>query len=195
MSGLVDVPQVSQYRLTAHLGLALLIFACMVWFAMDFLRGQRLHRRATNGYLKITGFTVFIVFVMMLNGGFVAGTDAGFIMNTFPTMNGSWVPVEWLAMSPGWRNFFENPVAIQFLHRCIAIFVVLTVLVSYQLARHQKFITHAGYVLVIMVLQVVLGISALLLVVPVALGAAHQAGAVAFLASSLYTAHCARKGL
>ena len=194
MSGLVDVPHVSQYRLTAHLGLALIIFICMFWFAMDFLRGQRLHRRATRAYLKITGFTVLIIFIMMLSGGFVAGTKAGFIMNTFPMMNDRWIPAEWLAMSPWWRNLFENPVAIQFLHRCIAILVVLTVLVTYQLARHQKFITGAGYVVAVMVLQVALGISALLLVVPVTLGAAHQSGAVALLASSLYMAHRARKG-
>ncbi|MCL4160297.1 UNVERIFIED_CONTAM: hypothetical protein GTU68_054992, partial [Idotea baltica] len=127
-SGLVDVPHVSQYRLTAHLGLALVIFACMFWYGLDFLRGEqrRISQQASSTYLKLTAAAVIVVFIMMLSGGFVAGTKAGFIINTFPTMNGEWVPSNWMAMTPWWRNLFENAVAIQFVHRSIAV-VVFTV--------------------------------------------------------------------
>ncbi|NND00900.1 MAG: heme A synthase [Gammaproteobacteria bacterium] len=192
-SGLVDVPHVSQYRLTAHLGLALIIFACMFWFALDFLRGDVPHNAATPAYLTLSKVVVAVVLLMMLSGGFVAGTKAGFIMNTFPTMNGQWVPAGWLAQTPWWRNFFENAVTIQFIHRCIAVLVVIAVLLLYHQSRRQPFATRAGWLLSVTGVQIALGISALLLMVPVALGAAHQAGAVAVLATALWVAHCARK--
>ena len=86
-SGLVDVPRVSQYRLTAHLGLALVIFAYMIWFAMDFLRGENKASHASPLYLKTTLASVIIVFVMMLSGGFVAGTKAvSYTHLTLPTI-------------------------------------------------------------------------------------------------------------
>ncbi len=193
-SGLVDVPHVSQYRLTAHLGLALVIFAAMLWFAMDFLRGDTRANHSSSGHLKATAGVVFIVFIMMLSGGFVAGTKAGYIINTFPTMNGEWIPSGWLSMQPLWRNLFENPVMIQFVHRCIAVLVFCSVIASFMIARNQRFKTAKGLVLVIMLVQVGLGISTLVLKVPVVLGAAHQAGAVALLSAALFAAHIARKG-
>lgn len=192
-SGLVDVPHVSQYRLTAHLGLALVIFACMLWFALDFLRGQKRTTQADKSYLRATGFVVAIVFIMMLSGGFVAGTKAGFIMNTFPLMGGQWIPQGWLAMDPLWRNFFENVITIQFIHRVIAVLVFVAVLWGFWRALQQTFNTRFSWVFVIMLGQVTLGISALVLHVPVALGAAHQAGAVALFSAALYCAHVARK--
>lgn len=192
-SGLVDAPHVSQYRLTAHLGLALVIFACMVWFALDFLRGEAKAEHASSAYLKSTALVVFVVFLMMLSGGFVAGTKAGFIINTFPTMNGDWIPQGWLTLQPAWRNLFENPIMVQFVHRSLAIVVVFAVLVSFCIALKQQFRTLNILVVLIMVLQVCLGISALVMRVPLELGAAHQAGAVALLAVALWVAHLARK--
>lgn len=192
-SGLVDVPHVSQYRLTAHLGLALVIFAFMLWFAMDFLRGETRHNKACSSYLKLSFAAVLVVFVMMLSGGFVAGTKAGFIMNTFPKMNGEWIPTGVMAMTPWWKNLFENAVTVQFIHRVVAIFVVLTVVTAFISSRRQSFVAGGQWMIGIMVLQVILGISALVMVVPLALGAAHQAGAVALFSAVLYAAHVARK--
>jgi len=192
-SGLVDVPEVSQYRLTAHLGLALIIFAAMLWFAMDFLRGEQHSGKASPAYLKSTATVVVVVLIMMLSGGFVAGTKAGYIFNTFPTMGGHWVPNGWLAFDPWWMNLFENPVMIQFVHRCIAVLVFITVAASFVIAMKQRFKTANSLVLIIMFVQVLLGISTLVLKVPLALGAAHQAGAVALLAAALFAAHIARK--
>jgi len=192
-SGLVGVPDVSQYRLTAHLGLALVIFSAMLWFAMDFLRGETRASHASKGYLRSSAWVVLIVFIMMLSGGFVAGTKAGYIINTFPTMNGQWIPSGWLNIEPAWKNLFENPVMIQFIHRGIAVLVVTAVISSFLIAAKQRFKTARLLLLSIMIAQVSLGISALVMRVPVALGAAHQAGAVALLAAALYTAHLARK--
>jgi len=193
-SGLVDVPHVSQYRLTAHLGLALVIFSAMLWFAFDFLRGETRVNHASRAYLKATAAVVLLVFTMMLSGGFVAGTKAGYIINTFPMMNGEWVPSGWLSMQPLWQNLFENPVMIQFVHRSIAVVVFVCVVTSVVIATKQRFKTAASWVLAIMLIQVCLGISALVMKVPVALGAAHQAGAVALLSAALLAAHIARKG-
>jgi len=192
-SGLVDVPRVSQYRLTAHLGLAIVIFACMLWFAMDFLRGDSKAWHASKSYLRATALVVVVVFLMMLSGGFVAGTKAGFIINTFPTMNGHWIPQGWLLLQPEWRNLFENPVMVQFIHRGFAVLVVLAVLSSFWVATNQRFRTMNALVVLVMIVQVCLGISALVMRVPVSLGAAHQAGAVALLAAALLVAHIARK--
>lgn len=192
-SGLVDVPHVSQYRLTAHLGLALVIFALMLWYGLDFLRGERRHNRATSAYLLSTASVIGIVFLMMLSGGFVAGTKAGFIMNTFPKMAGSWIPAGLVSIEPGWKNLFENPVMIQFVHRCTAIIVAAAVVWSFVKSRNQPFQTGGVWVLVIVVCQIVLGISALVMRVPVWLGAMHQAGAVALLAVAIFAGHRARK--
>ncbi|MDB4511854.1 COX15/CtaA family protein [Arenicella sp.] len=194
-SGLVDVPHVSQYRLTAHLGLAVVIFACMFWYALDFLRGEqsRAVDQASSGYLKVTAAAVLVVFIMMLSGGFVAGTKAGFIINTFPTMNGEWVPASWMAMTPWWRNLFENAVAIQFIHRSLAVVVLATIVYLFLVSIKQQFRTYAVLALIAVGVQVMLGISALVMRVPLALGAGHQAGAVALLAACLFVAHHARK--
>lgn len=192
-SGLVDVPHVSQYRLTAHLGLALIIFGYMLWFAMDFLRGDHANPLSGQGYLRLTAITVCVVFIMMLSGGFVAGTKAGFIMNTFPTMNGQWLPDSLMSLSPWWRNFFENAVTVQFTHRVIAVLVIAVVILTALAARGQRYYTKIRWLLLALTLQVGLGISALLLKVPVTLGAGHQAGAVALFAVALWCAHCARK--
>ena len=192
-SGLVDVPHVSQYRLTAHLGLAVIIYICMLWFGLEFLRGESQRTDVSQQYRSLTLMIVVLVFIMMLSGGFVAGTKAGFIMNTFPTMNGEWVPAGVLALSPWWLNLFENAVTIQFVHRCIAVLVVLLVAILAMQARKQSFRTGIQSVILLTLLQISLGISALLLVVPIALGAAHQAGAVALLSSTVWLAHLARR--
>ena len=192
-SGLVDVPQVSQYRLTAHLGLALIIFSLMLWFAMDFLRGSGTSVNSTKRYRAATAWSVCLVLLMMLSGGFVAGTKAGHIMNTFPLMGGRWIPLDWLAMQPTWRNFFENAITIQFTHRCLAVLVFCIISYTAIHASKQSFNTRFTWVVAIMLVQISLGILALIHHVPIILGAAHQAGAVALLSATLLAAHVARK--
>lgn len=192
-SGLVSDPNVSQYRLTAHLGLAVIIFGFMFWFALDCFRSEKKHRLASKNYLRFTAASVVIIFIMMMSGGFVAGIKAGHIMNTFPTMNGQWIPSELLALTPWWSNFFENAVAVQWMHRFIAVLVTVVVLTTFYLSFAQQFVNRALVLLSALVLQVSLGIATLLLVVPILLGVAHQAGAVILFASALYVAHLARK--
>ena len=193
-SGLVDVPRVSQYRLTAHLSLAIVIFACMLWFAMDFLRGEQRHSQASGSYLNATIVVIGIVFVMIMSGGFVAGTKAGFIYNTFPKMGGEWVPSGVVNMTPVWLNLFENPATIQFVHRCLALVVFVLVIWGFLKSRAEPFVTQYHWVKIAVICQILLGVSALVMRVPVWLGAMHQAGAVTLLAAALFAAHVARKG-
>jgi cytochrome c oxidase assembly protein subunit 15 len=192
-SGLVDVPHVSQYRLTAHLSLAFIIFGFMLWFAMDFWRGTKAHLTATDKYLLATTLSCVVIFIMMVTGGFVAGTKAGFIINTFPTMNGQWVPDGLAAMTPWWKNLFENQITIQFIHRALALIVLISVVYTFVQARHQAFKTNILPLVIMLGIQLGLGISALLLKVPVALGTAHQGGAALLFGAALWVAHTARK--
>ena len=108
MSGLVNDPRVSQFRLTAHLGLALVIFAAMFWTALSLLEpGPSAHARPRSLRRFAYALTA-LVFVMALSGGLVAGIRAGFAYNTFPLMNGQLVPSEILMIDPWYLNFFNN---------------------------------------------------------------------------------------
>ena len=196
-SGLVDNPHVSQYRLAAHLGLAVLIYAFMLWTALGILdREERASPRGRSTFEKLTYLLVVAVFVVMMSGAFVAGLKAGFIHNTFPLMAGKWLPDGMWSMSPAYLNLFENATTVQFNHRLIATATFLAILAlwlgarRFSLTRPQRLWLHGtGGVAVA---QVALGISTLVLRVPVPLAALHQAGAMALLTVLLCLAHESR---
>jgi len=181
-SGLVDDPRVSQYRLVIHLIIAVVIYAYMIRVLVGLLPGLHVDRvRVNNLGLVVLG----VIFIMIASGGFVAGTHAGFIYNTFPTMGGQWIPAQLDALSPLWRNLFENPVTIQFVHRALAL-VVLGLVFTYALiliTRHQpeRGVLMGAGLLFAVFLQVCLGILTLISGVPAVLGVAHQAGALILL--------------
>ena len=198
-SGLVDDPRVSQFRLTAHLGLALLIFAAMFWVGLALIYPKRAvlssppQRLARAWAIGFAG----LVFVMALSGGFVAGIRAGFAYNTFPLMNGNVVPPEIFMLEPWWRNFFWNMATVQFDHRAIAWLLTFTVPLLWWKVRTTEALPArarvGGHLLLVFVaLQIALGIATLLLVVPIPLAAAHQAGAVLVFAAALNVAHALR---
>jgi len=194
-SGLVDDPRVSQYRLTAHLGLALLIYAAMLWQALRLLAPHRIppcdpaRRRLWRFSLVLTA----VIFAMSLSGGLVAGIRAGLAYNTFPLMNGHWIPPDILALEPWYMNFFSNLATVQFDHRLIA--WVLVVLVpwfwwnSTRISLASRMRLWCGALPAVLALQIGLGIMALLLAVPIVLGVAHQAGALLLLTTALVVNH------
>ncbi len=194
-SGLVNDPHVSQYRLTAHLALAIIIYAYMLWVALDLLCPRvDEHVKSSNRKLgQLSLIITVIVFITALSGGFVAGTRAGFAFNTFPLMDGRLIPVGLFELLPAWRNFFENIVTVQFDHRLMATILFLIIPAFWWLAiksrPEPRLRTGVHLLLAALALQLTLGISTLLLVVPVALAAAHQAGAVLLLTASLYVSH------
>jgi cytochrome c oxidase assembly protein subunit 15 len=179
-SGLIDDPKVNPVRLTLHLALALAIFSAELWIALGLLAP----RAARAG--RLAAALPFVVFAMALSGGMVAGLRAGSAYQTFPLMNGHVVPPEILMLEPWWTNFLYNMATVQFVHR--GLFWLLAVLVPLAWwLRRELWTSHV--LLGAFALQAALGIATLLAGVPVALGAAHQGGAVLVLGAALWNAH------
>lgn len=197
-SGLVDMPRVSPFRLAAHLGLALVIYAWM------FTLGVRaLWPRSTQGAPHDAALRRFCAGLLMLlavtivYGAFVAGHRAGYGFNTFPLMSGRWIPDGLWALQPGWRNLLENNITLQFAHRCLAMAVLAVVwcgwaVLRFRLSDRSQRLAFDGLA-AISLLQVALGIATLLAVVPVGLGTLHQGGAVLLLSALLVLASRCRK--
>jgi heme a synthase len=229
-SGLVHRVEVSQYRLVAHLALALAIYSLIMWTALGLLtrpfppfRGERegpakregevgagrsktphltptlsaprgeegglLWRRAAEMVILLVGLTI-------VAGGFVAGTRAGLTYNTFPLMDGHLIPPGYTQLDPFFRNWFENIPAIQFDHRLLAEATFAAVLVMWVLGlRHlsdRPARTALWALFAAVIIQAALGISTLLLIVPIPLAAAHQAGAVILLTTAIVFRHTLR---
>ena len=180
-SGLVDNPAVSQYRLASHLSVALIIFAGLVWTAANLRFGRaRLpggHNLATLGLIGLT----------ILAGAFVAGMDAGLLYNEYPLMGDGLIPYEY--GEKGIWDAFENPASAQFHHRWIAVLAVIAVigLIRKLYKTGQNRLANALGMIVF--IQFGLGLTTLLLGVPVWAGALHQTGAVLLLAATLLATH------
>ncbi len=197
-SGLVDMPRVSQYRLTAHLGVAIAIYASMVWLAFElfFTQGnapQTQHRPYARWALVL----VVLVYVMILSGGLVAGTRAGLAYPTWPLMGDSFIPRGLYATAPAWLAMFEDITTIQFNHRIFAyvLFVLLNAFafLVYRSARPGRGKLGAILLVAALCLQVTMGIGTLLLHVPVWLATAHQGGAVLLLTAIVFLCHVQRR--
>jgi cytochrome c oxidase assembly protein subunit 15 len=193
-SGLVDKPDVSQYRLTAHLGVAVAIYAWMLWIAFDliFPRGNT-YRVAAAPYAPWSLLLVALVYLMILSGGLVAGTDAGFSYPTWPLMGPTFIPEGLYRGDPAWLAAFEDVTTIQFNHRMFAYFLFLVINLFAVLVFRSEAGGRSRPAMVLLVIallaQVILGISTLLLHVPVPLAAAHQGGAVLLLTAMVFASH------
>lgn len=185
-SGLVDDPRVSHFRLTAHLGLALAIFAAELWIALGLLN---LEKKNIPEQKTLPLVVVGLVFVMALSGGFVAGLRAGHAYNSFPLMNGHLVPPEAFMLEPWWRNFLWNVATVQLVHRALFWLLLVLIPLLWWHARRTPARIAAHHLLAMFLIQAALGIATLLLAVPVPLAASHQAGAVLLFAAALWTAH------
>ncbi len=195
-SGLVDDPRVSQFRLTAHLGLAFVILGAQLWTALELWAPSGGGAGPTPSRQRLAHFALciaIVVFLMVLSGGMVAGIRAGYAYNTFPLMNGRLVPLEILMIEPWYDNFFYNMATVQFVHRSIAGLLVLLVSAFWWQARKEASLYGpAAALFAVLGAQVALGIATLLLQVPVLLGATHQAVAAVVFATSIWVAHHTR---
>jgi heme a synthase len=194
-SGLEGRIEVSQYRLAIHLAAAVLIYAAMLWLALDLLapapgpaRDRRQRRLGTGASLVL-----LLAFTTLIAGSFVAGTRAGLLDNTFPLMEGQFAPPGYWHLSPWWLNPFENLVAVQFDHRLLAE-TTLAVIAGLWLASRavdldRRVRLALDALLAMALVQVGLGIATLLYVVPLPLAVLHQAGGLALVTAALVARH------
>ncbi len=195
-SGLVNQPDVSHYRLTVHLGVAVLILGGLLWAALDLMiRGTK---AAAPGLRHGANCLFGIIFLQILTGGLVAGLDAGFIYNSFPMMNEYWLPPELWDLSPFWLNMLENVVTVQFDHRMGAYVCAILILWLWWRGRASDVSSYVrsalNLVFGVMILQFALGIATLLWVVPVALAVSHQGGALLLFAAAVYLSFRLHRG-
>jgi len=196
--GPCDVPRVSQYRLAAHLSSAVVLYSVLLWGALDVLKPAFKFdpAKVTAQMAKIrhgTHATKALIFTTLVSGAFVAGLDAGLVYNSFPKMGDNWIPQEILELSPTLKNFTENPVTVQFQHRQLGTLTLAVITALVYKARKLPLppaARKASMALLFMgYMQVTLGISTLLLYVPVPVASMHQAGALLTLSSALWFSH------
>ena len=191
-SGLETLTSVSQYRLAAHLSAALVLFLALIWVART-LEPKSTDRAATLSARWPIAVLLLLVMVQIAAGAFVAGLKAGMGYNTWPLMDGSLIPAGLGVMDPAWRNFFENALTVQFIHRSIAyVIVAYAVFLLWRQLRAGGFAGVNGWLPRIgglILLQVVLGITTLLTFVPVPLALGHQA--LAFMLAGAVMAYLA----
>ena len=199
-SGLVDRVDVSQYRLALHLTVAFVILAWVVWLALDLANPSPASAaRSLASSSRLPALIVAVLFVQVVLGAFVAGLKGGLVYNTWPSMNGAFVPYDLWAIEPWYLNPFENPVMAQFNHRLVA--YAITALAAFELWRTLRSRdvtateTRSAVLLMAGVLaQVALGIWTLLAAVPIGLGIVHQAAAAVLLVIAVRHLHVTRRG-
>ncbi|KAF0313254.1 Cytochrome c oxidase assembly protein COX15 [Amphibalanus amphitrite] len=190
-----DVPRVSQYRLAAHLGAALVLATLFLYNGLDHLipaqvvkvtssvRRVRIMAHVCKGFIFLAAFS----------GAFVAGLDAGLTYNEFPLMGGRLVPTDLLAYEPKLSNVTENPTTVQFNHRMLGMTVFALVHGLWFATRKAKLppraYTAANAMLAMTYLQLTLGIATLLLYVPTPVAASHQTGALTLLSLAVWMTH------
>lgn len=198
-SGFADRTDVSQYRLVAHLLLALAIYGALLWSALDALFPPQASRdMPVQQVLRQHGWIMMAIITLEIaTGGFVAGLHGGLVYNNFPMMGEHWIASDLFSRSPWWSNFFENPVAAQFLHRLLAGFVAIALISLVVRARRAGLppdLKRRFYYLPLGLLALAaLGIATLMLVVPLPLAVAHQAAAFVLFALGLYALHGLRR--
>ncbi len=197
-SGLSGRIEVSQYRLAAHLVAAVIIYSAMLWVALDLLAPAAAARRDPRQarLRRGLGAALALILLTLTAGAFVAGLRAGYIYNTFPLKAGGFAPGEYWDLAPWYRNWFENPAAAQFDHRLLAetTWLVIAALWLYGrrlgLAARPRAALDALFAMA--TLQAGLGIATLVLVVPLPVAVAHQAGAILLLTAAMVARHALR---
>ena len=180
-----QLTSVSQYRLAFHLTLACAIYFAVLWTA----QGLRAHAEATPARLRIGALMIAVlVLVQIYLGALVAGLDAGLIYNTWPLIDGSFIPeaARLWHIDPAWRNLFENTLTVQFDHRMLAYAIwLLSGWHAFDAWRSGRAVGGALTVFGLVTAQATLGIFTLLHQVPLELAIAHQALAVVVLTAAI----------
>jgi cytochrome c oxidase assembly protein subunit 15 len=186
-SGLSERVDVSQYRLASHLIMASFIFAALIWVARGYREKDEKPEcvSADRHWWTMLPLWIFVMLQIFL-GALVAGTHAGKTYNTWPLMDGSFIPDQLYDGSPAWLSAFEDHMTIQFNHRMLAYVILVTaVLALFRLFKDSFASALRSWTIVLaglIVAQVLVGVLTLLLVVPLSLALIHQVGAIIVLA-------------
>ncbi len=196
-SGLANDPHVSPYRLAAHLFLGFALFGIALWMTLSLypnrlcLERRGFSQKAYRSLKKLSLLALFLVLLTAFLGALVAGLKAGLLYNTFPFMGETLIPHEFLTSSPWWKDLLENPASVQFLHRITALITAFFCFWAWGYQRGLEIPPRLSYaygsVAIMACLQLILGITTLLLVVPVILGTLHQAFAFILFGSLMYS--------
>jgi cytochrome c oxidase assembly protein subunit 15 len=192
-SGLVETRvAVSQYRLAAHLGLAIILFGYILWTALEVIGARRSDVNAAVRFRPFVLVFAGLLFVQMLLGAFVAGLDAGLAFSTWPTYGGAWIPPGLYDLAPWWINHFENHALVHFQHRTLGYAIALMAVWLYLSLRPvaDKPLKLAGtHVAALVAIQIALGAVTVVSGVALPLAALHQIVALALFACALWWAY------
>jgi heme a synthase len=188
-SGLVDDPRVSHIRLAVHLLLALLILGALLWVALDLRSLARDYASRPAGMSVLAVWTLCLLFLQFLFGAYVAGLDAGHAFNSWPLMGDALFPAEAPMLEPFIRNFADNPIVVQFVHRWLAFIVAGVALALAWRTYADGMRTEAAAVAGLILLQILLGILTLLSGVELWIAVAHQGVAALVLGAIVIAAH------
>ena len=192
-SGLIDIPDVSHYRLAAHLITAFITFAFTFWVALDIIFPDK--KRINKRFRNLIRYGLLILLLQIIYGAFVAGLDAGFIHNHWPLMNESKFMHQtvYIEQNPIYKNFIEGKSGVQFVHRILAYIVTFFVFLIWYKAKKRNLtsyqLTGINALVISVCVQFLLGVFTIILQVPVWLGVAHQLGAFLLLTSMIFTLH------
>ena len=192
-SGLVDKPDVSHYRLAAHLTTAFITFAYTLWVLLDILFPNK--KEINKKFRNFIRIALILLIIQIIYGAFVAGLDAGFIHNYWPLMSDGKFMHETVLIeqNPIWKNFIAGKSGVQFAHRTLAYLVLTSILLIYFKSKKVTLTTYQRKgilaLLLLVFLQFILGILTLVMHVPLILGVAHQVGAFFLLSAMTFTLH------
>ncbi|PWH83015.1 heme A synthase [Algibacter marinivivus] len=192
-SGLVDNPDVSHYRLAAHLTTAFITFAYTFWVALDLIFPSK--KEIQKSFRNLIRWGLAILLLQIIYGAFVAGLDAGWVHNHWPMMSeGKFIhETVYTEQNPVYKNFTEGRSGVQFVHRILAFVVVGFIISIYVKAKKINLSTYQSkginFLLIMVGVQFLLGVLTILLQVPVWLGVTHQIGAFFLLSAMTFTLH------
>ena len=182
-SGLIENNDVSHFRLSIHLSLALFILCLIFWFILDFYNIKKFYTKIPNLFLT---FIFILIFLQIILGAFLSGLDGGLIYNSWPDMNGSFFPndVKYSDLLTG--QLFNNPSIIQFFHRVTAyILVIFIVILNYLFFKNNLNIKNIIFFDIAILIQIFLGIITLLSGVEIKYASLHQLGSIFVLTTYL----------
>lgn len=189
-SGLSERIDVSQYRLAAHLGLAILLLVAMFWIGLDMRRGVAQERAPINRSLAIgAGIMSVLVYLQIILGAFVAGLRAGRVYNTWPLMEGRFIPEAYFGDEPRWTDLFDRAAAAQFNHRIGAYVLLCAAFVFFLQSRKTPHANAGRAILAFTLAQAILGVATVLTAAPIGLSLAHQFCAIALLLYFVFVFH------